>query len=77
MFMTALGIGLSPPGYDVVAHQAALVDAESGEVLWFNSAFEQSRSLLFPDSRYGTVQRLLKSLPSSGKINTASQQTSR
>ncbi len=64
-----LGAGLSPPGYDCIVQRAAMVDAKTGEVLWFHTTFEMAQSLLFPASRAGTVKRLLAGLPRPGQTS--------
>lgn len=60
---TLLGIGIASPGYDYIAHVVGMVDAANGQLLWFNSYGQGSKSIIFPADRAASVKATLSKLP--------------
>ena len=70
LLAAAMGIGLAPPGDDFMAYQAALVEAQTGRVIWVHGGGGLAQSLLFPSSRQRAVQQFFKSVPASSSALT-------
>jgi len=61
-----LGMGIASPGYDYIVHIVGIVDAKSGQLLWFNTYNQISKSIIFPADRTGSVKDALSKLPGYG-----------
>ncbi len=58
-----LGVGIASPGYDYIAHVVGMVDVRSGQLLWFNTYGQGSKSIVFPSDRSDSVKDVLSKLP--------------
>lgn len=67
-----MGVGIASPGYDYIVHVVGVVDARTGQLLWFNTHAQGSKSLVFPSDRRGSVEAALKEFPARAR-NEASK----